>query len=102
MGPVGIFLIIIILVNFNKIKSPLIYLHMAYIFISSILLTIINPKIGMYNFAFSLYSLVFWPVKLINKRTNLKMAFLILIVVSFLYYSLDWQMKPICNEIFFN
>lgn len=102
LSPIGVFLFINIFANLKKIKSPLIYLHIAYIFISSILLTLINPKIAMYNFALSLYTFTFWSVKLASGRIKPIIIFIILIIISFWYYSIDWQMKPVCNKIFFN
>lgn len=102
IGPLGMFLIFNIFLNIKKIKNNLFYIHLAYVFTSSVLLVLINPKIGFYNFAFSLYTFTFWSIKFVSKKTLLIIIFLILIVISFWYYSLDWQMKLICNEIFFN
>lgn len=102
LSPIGIFLSIFIFANLKKIKSPLFYLHIAYILISSILLTLTSPKIAMYNFALSLYTFTFWSVKLTSGRIKPVIIFIILIIISFWYYSLDWQIKSICNEIFFN
>lgn len=102
LSPAGIFMGILTVVNFHKIKNPYLNLHVVYILISSVLLTLINPKIGIYNFMFSLCLFTFWSAKIISKLKPLVIFFLILIITSFWYYSLDWQMKPICNSIFFN
>lgn len=102
LSPIGVFLSVNIFTNFNRIKSRLFYLHVVYIFISSVLLTLINPKIAMYNFMLSFYTFTLWSVKLTSKSIKPVIFFLILLIISFWYYSLDWQMKSICNEIFFN
>lgn len=102
LSPIGIFLFIFIFANFKKFNRLLFYLHIAYILTSSVLLTLINPKIAMYNFALSLYTFTFWSAKLTSGRITPIIIFTILIIVSILYYSLDWQMKSICNEVFFN
>jgi hypothetical protein len=102
VGPLGVFLLFNIFLNIKKITNVLFYIHLAYVFISSVLLVLTSPKIGFYNFAFSLYTFTFWSIKFVSKKTLLIIIFLMLLVISFWYYSLDWQMKPICNEIFFN
>lgn len=102
LGPAGLFATIYLLANIKKGKNPLIWLHVVYIFLSSLALTIFDPKVGFYNFALSLYTFSFWLVFLPVKKTYVKIFLLILIIISFWYYSLDWQMKTICNEIFFS
>lgn len=102
IGPLGFFLLLTILINFKKITNNFFYIHLAFVCISSVLLVLISPKIGFYNFAVSLYTFTFWSLKFISNRNILLLIAIILALISFWYYSLDWQMKLICNEIFFN
>lgn len=102
VNPAGLFIIVYLLINIPRVKSTFFPVHLAYIFISALFMTLINPKVGFYNFALALYTFSFWIIKFIEKRLALKILLLVLIIFSFWYYFLDWQMKTICNEIFFS
>lgn len=103
LGPLGLALS---LISFSKIikKPKSIYtLGLGAVVIASLLLILpIDPRKTFYlaaiaNYCFSIMSASYFA------KTKLRaFTFLVLLLASFWYFALSWQMTAICNEIFFN
>ena len=98
LGPIGLFFAASSLfqVSKTKIKANLLFLVVAMILV---LFT---------KFTFSILVLMAaWQMLALQgisflKNSTLQKISLVLLVLTFWYFSIDWKMPQICNEIFFN
>lgn len=102
LSPLGLYALIVTLLNINRKTNRLIFLNLAYVVMSAFLLMFLNPVPAFYNFAFSLFTLSLWSVKFIKVNLMVLAVLAVLFIASLLFYSIDWQMPQICNAIFFN
>ena len=103
LGPLGLFLAIASFANIVKTPKSKSALLLALIAISSLLLILpIDPKKTFYITAISWYIFSLLSASSFSKSSKLTGLFLLLLFLSFWYFAFSWQMKAICNEIFFN
>jgi len=101
-GPLGIVLTLYALMGITK-KAPLIRFHFALVTIVIFLSTFVsNSKMAFYIVALSLYTFSLWGINPFVKKRIAQVLFLSLFILSLWYFSFNWQMTGICNEIFFN
>lgn len=102
LGPLGLLLVIIAVAKVVKSPKTRDKLWLLPFLISLILTSSANPKNSFYLTAISWYFLSFQGVSFFTKSNILKIIFILLIPATLLYFSFNWQMSSICNEIFFN
>ena len=103
LGPLGL---IFALVTFSKvIKKPKSIYTLALIAVSTaslLLILPIDPAKTFYLAASTWYIFSLLSVESFTKSNKTIILFLLLLLASFWYFALSWQMPKICNEIFFN
>lgn len=103
LGPLGLVLIFLAIHNIFKKKKIVGFVHLTFILVCALLTILpINPKASFLLFALFLYSLLFWSIDFFIKNKKLTLFIIILIPITFWYFSFNWQMATVCNEIFFN
>lgn len=102
VGPIGLISLILAIIRGLNKRNRAIFASLAYVFLSAFLATKLDPKQGILNFAFSLYLFCFWAISAFSASFKMMAVFIFLAIFSFWYFSFDWQMPLICNEIFFN
>lgn len=103
LGPLGLFLAISSFSNVVKKPKAIHTLSLILIGIASLLLILpIDPRKTFYVAAISWYSFSLFSTDTLVKSRKSILLFLFLLLVSFWYFAFSWQMKAICNEIFFN
>ena len=103
LGPLGL---ILALMSFSKtIKNPKsVYgLCVAIVALASLLLILpIDPAKSFYLTAIAWFCLSILSTADFAKSKLMILTFFVLLLASFWYFALSWQMPLICNEIFFN
>jgi len=103
LGPAGLVFFILGIASILKNKNKLGYSHL---FITVIILfsalTTIPPKTSFWLMSLSFYSLSFWGISSLSKNKYIPTLLVILILATFWYFAINWQMPMICNEIAFN
>lgn len=103
LGPLGFFILI---ASILKIKNTKNRYYFAHLLISTTLpllsLAQLNGKFSLYILAASFYSFCIWGIDFFTKSKIKQALFILLALLSFFYFSYNWQMPEICNEIFFN
>ena len=102
LGPIGLLSVIIAVVKVVKSSKTRDKLWLSPFLISLILISSANPKSSFYLIAIAWYLLSTQGISFFTKSNILKIIFTLLVPVTFWYFSFDWQMNSICNEIFFN
>jgi hypothetical protein len=104
LGPLGLVLLVIGLLEVRNKKNNKLYLShlMILLIIPFILMLKINTKTSFNILFASLYSFSFWGLGFFSKSILKKIIFIILVAITFFYFSFNWQMSQLCNEIFFN
>lgn len=103
LGPLGLILILKSIIDLkNKVKIAQLILLIIVLTTPLFALVVRDPKVTFYPYAISLYVFSIRSVNSFSKSPTLKIIISTLLAFSFWYFVFDWQMKPICHEIFFN
>lgn len=102
LGPLGLVLIIFATSSLVKKFTPLLGAHFLLV-LTSIILAMFskNSKISFYTVSAALYSFSLWGTTTFKTNRLATFAFFALALVTLWYFALSWQMKAVCNEIFF-
>ena len=102
LGPLGIFIILAAIGQ--TIRSRRFYdkLWLVPFLLSFVLILPVDPKVSFYIVAISWYLLAFKGGGSLPESKRLKILLLLLLVMTFWYFSFDWKMPLVCKEIFFN
>lgn len=102
MGPLGLVLIILATSSLVKKFTPLKGFHFLLV-LAAIILAMIskNSRDAFYTLALALYSFSLWGTTTLKTNRLATFAFFALALVTLWYFALSWQMKAVCNEIFF-
>ena len=100
LGPLGLISIIISLYVVIKHKNLIGIFHLIAVLIASAWVIVsTNSKQSFYVYSFGLYSFCFWSAKVLAKKS---ISVIILAILTFLFFTLSWQLNSFCHEIFFN
>lgn len=103
LSPAGFVLLILATSRLISKRETLVTAHFASVLLTSLLpISQFQPKIGFLFESFTRMLFCLWGLKYFSQRWYFAMVFILLVVVSFWYYSFSWQLKTFCNEIFFN
>ena len=103
LGPLGLTLSVISSLKIIKNPKSIYTLGLAAVAITSLLLILpIDPRKTFYMAALAHFSFSTMSASYFAKTKLHLLIFLILLIASFWYFALSWQMTAICNEIFFN
>ena len=102
LGPLGFMLTILAVLRIIKEKHKRALLHLLLVISASILAVLPgNPKNFFLIISLTWFSVTFWGLQFFS-NTNKLLLYFFLILLTFWYFNLSWQMPAICNEIFFN
>lgn len=103
LGPLGIILIVLAIVYTAKNLKVTNATHLLLV-LASILFAnqSANSKFSFFMLTASLYSFSMWGLNVVEKNKYLTIIFPVLVLITLWFFAFDWQMKAICNEIFFN
>jgi len=103
MGLAGVLLLVLAITRIVETRNKKGFFHITLqailIFIS---LTHISPKTAFWLMSLGFYSLSLWGIRSVSKNKLIPFLFIILILLSLWYFAFNWQMRSICDEIFFN
>lgn len=103
LGPLGLLLIILATSSLVKKFTPLKAAHFLLVLSAIIFASLTkNSQVSFYTLAFALYSFSLWGTKALKTNKLTILSFFALAIVTLWYFALSWQMKAVCNEIFFN
>lgn len=103
LSPLGLLLLMLSIKRGISKKDKKILAHFLLI-LASVALSIsaYSPKNSFYVLSIILYTFTLWSVPYLAKSKIYVVLFLVLFAVSLMYFGYTWQLKTICNEIFFN
>ena len=103
LGPVGLILATAAFLKVFEKRRYLPKFHFAVILTTSLIaISTLNSKISFFLLAIFWYSFSLWGIDFFLKTKLAKIVFVLLAFLSLCYFIFDWQMKLICDEIFFN
>ena len=103
LGPVGVVLFILGIFEISQKKRFLGVAHFLGILILPLFAIISSfPKLEFYVLTLSRYSFSLWGINKAAKSTLHVSILLALVYLTFWYFIFNWQMKSVCNNIFFN
>ncbi|OGD88718.1 hypothetical protein A3I53_03895 [Candidatus Curtissbacteria bacterium RIFCSPLOWO2_02_FULL_40_13b] len=103
LGPVGVVLLIFGIYEISQKKSFLGVIHFLGVLTIPLFAIIFSfPKLEFYVLTLSRYSFSLWGINKAAKSTLHVSILLALVYLTFWYFIFNWQMKSVCNNIFFN
>lgn len=103
LGPLGLALALLALINALKTVNRLAILHLFIILAVSLLaISTLPPKTAFYLLALSWYTFSLWGLSFFLKGAKYQITFIVLIIMTSYYYAFTWQLTTFCHEIFFN
>lgn len=103
LGPVGLVLALISASKVIKKPKSIYTLSLLSVLTASLLFILpIDPKKTFYIVAFTWFGFSLISATSLSKSKLSILLFVVLLLASFWYFALSWQMPRVCNEIFFN
>lgn len=101
LGPLGVVLVLRSLAALTKPSFPVVIHLLTIPLTSALALTALSPRLSFFLLASVWYSFSFWGLAYFTKTSLRFGLFVILVIATIWYFSFNWQMPAICNEIFF-